>query len=380
MLHIVLGCAYVVAFAFLTWNAELSPFYYELPKDIIRVFASFNIFVAVVFGVVFVTVLNRENMRFEKKIGIQNQKLQAQNDEIEAQHGNLLRLNEKISKQNAELQESNQIIENKNYTILQSIRYAQRIQNAVLPSDEQAKLFLPEHFIFFRPCDIVSGDFYFFKKLPRQILLAAADCTGHGVPGAFMSMLGITLLNEITQKSHIYQANEVLDELRIQIKKSLRQVGKSGEQQDGLDIALCLISSENLEMSFSGAYNSCLIFRKKTSGKVEKTILEADRQPVGIYPRELPFSEHKFYLQHDDVFYLFSDGYQSQFGGEKNEKMKSKRFKGLLEQIFDLPVEEQKYILEKNFDEWKGDNAQTDDVVVIGVRIDNKFNQSKQYD
>ena len=317
-----------------------------------------------------------------EEINQQKEEIQTQRDEIEERNFQLVEKNEKIEKQQV--------------NILQSITYASRIQKALLPSFKILNDIFPENLIFLKPRDIVSGDFYYCKKINDLIIIAAADCTGHGVPGAFMSMLGITLLNEIVRYSEIKSSSEVLNELRNQIKVALRQTGQQGEQQDGMDIAFCAVNSKTLEMSFAGAHNPCWIFRKELRVKSEELIvkseklvlkndkiaenelftfhfslfiLEADRQPVGIFIKEKPFTENKFQLQKDDVFYIFSDGFSDQFGGKSNEKFKTARFKILLQEINQKTFSEQKQILENKFNDWRGDIEQTDDVLVIGIKI-----------
>jgi serine phosphatase RsbU (regulator of sigma subunit) len=306
---------------------------------------------------------------------------QRANNLLAYQNAQILQQKEEIITQRDEIEIQKQEIEIKHKQITASINYAKRIQEAVLPKKAFIELVLHEHFIFFKPRDIVSGDFYFIKQIKNYTLIAAADCTGHGVPGAFMNMLGVALLNELVRNSEIQTPAQLLNELRNQIKSSLQQIGQKTEQQDGMDIAFCSINNETLEMYFAGANNPCWIFRKEL--KVENELdekkllthdfklitLEADQQPVGIYLKENPFTENKFQLQKDDIIYLFSDGYTSQFGGEKNEKFKTKRFKELLSEICNLPLTEQKQILENKFIEWKGNQEQTDDVLVVSVKI-----------
>jgi len=305
--------------------------------------------------------------------------LEQQKEEIQTQANNLQEANNEIISQK-------DLIEKAHKNITDSILYAKRIQSAVLPESDYISQILPQHFILFKPRDIVSGDFYFIKQIKNITIVAVADCTGHGVPGAFMSMLGIALLNEIIASKEISTSAEVLDELRKQLKNSLQQTGQHGEQQDGMDIAFCAINIENYEMSFAGAHNPCWIFRNDELVVMSDELknydneqlithnsklitLEADRQPVGIFLKEKPFTEHKIQLEKDDVIFVFTDGYSSQFGSEKNETFKTKRFKELLSEICQLPLAEQKQILENNFKEWKGSNEQTDDVLVVGVKI-----------
>jgi serine phosphatase RsbU (regulator of sigma subunit) len=287
----------------------------------------------------------------------------------------ILKKNEELKQQKEEISATLEVvslqkkeIEDAQKQTNASISYAQRIQNAVLPNQKFIDTLLKEHFIFFKPRDIVSGDFYFIKQINDYFLIAAADCTGHGVPGAFMSMLGIAILNEITQKTEIMHSNQILNDLRRQIKNSLNQTGKIGEQQDGMDIAFCAINTTTLEMSFAGAYNPCWIFRT-TNNETNLIELAADRMPVGIHIKEKDFSEQIFQLQKGDVFYIFSDGYYSQFGGAANNKYKTKRLREFLQTNYHKSLSEQKEAIENEFNTWKGSNLQTDDVLVIGVGV-----------
>ncbi len=249
--------------------------------------------------------------------------------------------------------------------ITESIKYASRIQSAVLPVENDFSKYFSDYFVFFKPRDIVSGDFYFLQKVNNYILFAAIDCTGHGVPGAFMSMLGMAFLNEIVRKSEVTQANHVLNMLREQVKTSLKQTGKRKERKDGMDMALCVINTENNEMQYAGAYNPLVLIR-------ENKIIEykADKMPIGVYVKEKEtFTNHRIKLRKNDKIYLFSDGFSDQTGGEQKEKYMAKPFKRLLLQTSTLTMNAQKEKLEQVFNEWKGDMKQIDDVVIIGVEI-----------
>ncbi len=294
------------------------------------------------------------------------------------QNAQILQQKEEITTQRDEIKTQKIDIETKHLQIKASISYAKRIQEAVLPNENFIQTILPQHFILFKPRDDVSGDFYFIKKINNLILIAAADCTGHGVPGAFMSMLGVALLNELIRNTEIQTPAQLLNELRTQIKSSLQQTGRKNEQQDGMDIAFCVINKNTYEMSFAGAYNPCWIFRTEqitdtdnnsTITNTKLITIDADRQPVGIFVKEKQFSEKQFILQKDDVFYIFSDGYESQFGGEKNEKFKVKRLRELLTNICLLPLDNQKEILLQKLATWQKDMEQTDDILIIGVKI-----------
>jgi len=272
---------------------------------------------------------------------------------------------EEVVKQKDEIEKQRDEIADKNRSITDSIEYASRIQTAVLPSHEYAREILPEHFIFFRPRDIVSGDFYWMTQKDNLLVLIAADCTGHGVPGAFMSMLGVSFLNEIVNRHDITSANAILNQLRTDVKKTLGQEGKEGEAKDGMDLALCIVDLEKLKLQYAGAYNPFYLYRNN-----ELIEIKADRMPIGIYINEKEtFSNHEIELQKGDVFYIFSDGFQDQFGGEDGSKFKTKNFKKLLLEIHQKPMEEQHKLLEETIDDWRGRWEQVDDIIVMGVRV-----------
>jgi len=284
--------------------------------------------------------------------------------------------NKKITEKNAQILEANEeltvlneAISKQNNEIVDSINYAQRIQSAMLPPETYISELLDEVFILYKPRDIVSGDFYWIKKVNQYIIMAAADCTGHGVPGAFMSMLGISFLNEIVQRREITQANQVLNELRYQVKQSLRQHGQPDESKDGIEMAICIIDEKNRIMQFSGAFNPLYLIRDE-QGKPELTEIKADRMPLGYYQgKDKPFTNHDIKLEIGDTFYIFSDGYMDQKGGPDNKKFMSKNFKNLLLEIHEQPMYDQKKILDKTLSDWMGNNSQIDDILVVGVRV-----------
>lgn len=252
--------------------------------------------------------------------------------------------------------------------IVDSITYAKRIQSAMLPPESSFSELLNEHFIFYKPRDIVSGDFYWIKQVKQFVIIVAADCTGHGVPGAFMSMLGMSYLNEIVQRREVTKANQVLYEMRNQIRNSLRQNGKRDESKDGIDMALCVLDTENNTLQYAGA-NSPLYVIRNVKGKPELKEFKADRMPLGYYPGEdISFVNHDLQLDQGDAFYLFSDGFMDQKGGEGEKKFMSKKFKKLLLDIQDRSMADQKEFLIKTLSDWMGDHAQIDDLLVIGVR------------
>ncbi|MBI4645973.1 MAG: tetratricopeptide repeat protein [Bacteroidia bacterium] len=251
--------------------------------------------------------------------------------------------------------------------ITDSINYAKRIQQAVLPTGEYANNILSEHFIFFKPKDIVSGDFYWATRINEWLIVTVADCTGHGIPGAFMSMLGVSFLNEIVRKKEITNASEVLDHLRVSIIEALQQKGKEGEQQDGMDIAFCAINTITSILQFAGAKNSLCIIQKDRPNEVKE--LKAARMPVGIYIEMPPFPQSEISLTKGDIIYLSSDGYIDQFGGENRKKLTNKKYKEILLKISKEPMNIQKEMLIREFNNWIGENEQIDDVTVLGIRI-----------
>ncbi len=301
--------------------------------------------------------LQKDKERLEGIVKERTAEITQQKEEIETIADNLQVANEEISSKNV-------LLKQKNESITSSIEYASRIQHALLPPEEIIKKHLPENFILFKPRDIVSGDFYWFKQIDNYTVYAAADCTGHGVPGAFMSMLGISFLNEIVTKEKFYNPANILNKLRDKVKLSLRQTGKDHESKDGMDIAVCVIDNENFTVEYAGAYNPLYILRKE-----ELIEIKATRNPIGIYLKEKPFENHKFQLEKGDVLYTFSDGYVDQFGGEDDSKFKTKNFKKLLLKIYDKPMDKQKEILDGMLLQWQGKTEQTDDIIVFGVRI-----------
>ncbi|MDA3953236.1 MAG: response regulator [Bacteroidales bacterium] len=277
----------------------------------------------------------------------------------------IMKQGDKIAEQKYKIKIQHDIVRKQNKKIEDSILYAKRIQSAVLPPNRFIQHLLSEHFIFYKPRDIVSGDFYWTKQVGDKIFIAAADCTGHGVPGALMSMLGITFLNEIITKTSDIHADEILNELRIHIISSLRQTGSTGESRDGLDIALCIIDFEKQIIEYAGANNPLYLIRDN-----ELIETKADRMPIGIHRRaKESFHNNIIEIQKDDLIYIFSDGFVDQFGGEDGRKYLSANFRKLLLDNCTKTLHEQKLIIERSFEEWKGERKQLDDILVIGFKI-----------
>lgn len=280
--------------------------------------------------------------------------------------GLLINMVRQKQRANKVLEEKNELISHQKQEITDSIRYASRIQSAVLPSATLLSESLKEHFVLFLPRDIVSGDFYWFTKQGDKVVLVASDCTGHGVPGAFMSMLGVSFLYEIVNKDNILQPAQILNKLRELIKVTLSQTGKQNEQKDGMDISLSVLDLTNMKLEWAGAFNSLYLVRNK-----ELTEYKADKMPVAIHVNDhQSFTNHEIQLESGDTFYMFSDGFSDQFGGPDGRKFMSKRFKQFLVDINELPMEAQKEQLNKTHMDWRGDSyEQIDDIIVFGVRV-----------
>lgn len=270
-----------------------------------------------------------------------------------------------LFKKNKKIRQAKDKLTYQKKQITDSIEYASKIQTAILPPDEFITQLIPEHFIFYKPRDIVSGDFYWVTEKNDKIVIAVVDCTGHGVPGAFMSMLGTAILNEIVNTDEEQKANTILNLLRERIKKSLHQTGKEDEAKDGMDISLCVLDKSNDVLQFAGAYNSLFIISDNQS-----TTIKGDRMPIGIYRNEKEsFTNHAINIHQGDMLYMFTDGYVDQFGGKNKRKFRIAPFRDLLFTIHDKSMDEQKKILETKFNSWKGSLEQIDDVLVFGYRI-----------
>ena len=308
------------------------------------------LFSAWLFYKIRVRSIEAQKKHLEALVKERTRELEEANIEIEAQRDMATVQRDQISQQKKEIEDS--------------IHYAQRIQRSLLPSREVMKKTLPEHFILFKPRDIVSGDFYWANFVKDKFIITAADCTGHGVPGAFMSMLGIAFLNDIVNKQENINAGEILDNLRSEIIHALGQKGAEGEAKDGMDMALCIIDSDRQSLQFAGANNSLYLIRGN-----ELMETKGDKMPVAIYENMPSFTPHVIKLKPGDAVYLFSDGYADQFGGTNGKKFMYKAFKELLIANSGKSMPEQQDILEQTMKDWMGGIEQIDDMVVIGMRI-----------
>ena len=278
---------------------------------------------------------------------------------------------DKLASANFEIQFKNNQLELQQLEITDSIKYASMIQNAVLLPQFNLEKTFSDHFIFFKPKEILSGDFYWFKEFYGKYYFACADCTGHGFSGAMMSMLGISFLNELT---HHYNDKDtkpsiVLDKLRLKIVETLHQTGEIGQIRDGMDIILCMYDPETSKLEFASAYNVLYQINKKEDGSFELHEHKGDRMPVGIYDTTEPFTNHSINVKKGDTFYLVTDGYIDQFGGPNRKKINKQNVKNLLLSIQHLNLTEQRLYFKEFLKSWIGTLEQVDDITVVGIKI-----------
>jgi serine phosphatase RsbU (regulator of sigma subunit) len=264
-----------------------------------------------------------------------------------------------------ELMNQNLILENKNHQITDSIKYAKHIQRAILPPINALKSHLKESFVFYKPKDIVAGDFYWFEKLNDGVILfAAADSTGHGVPGAMVSVVCTNSLNQAVKEFGLRDPGLILDKVRELVINCFQK--SETDVKDGMDISLCAIDLNNQTLKWAGANNPLWIIRNNTD---EVEVVKADKQSVAITEKPLPFTTHTVQLNTGDCFYLFTDGYADQFGGESSKKFMQKRLKELLLRIYKKPMELQKKLIHDNLLTWMGNLEQVDDICFVGIKL-----------
>lgn len=277
-------------------------------------------------------------------------------------------LENKVAERTRELKEEKQKVEDAHKEIKDSINYAKRIQEAILPLKETIDNYLKEYFILYKPKDIVAGDFYWFYSLPQQnsVLIAAVDCTGHGVPGAFMSMIGNEQLTKIINEKNISQPDLILNELHKGVRAALKQDQIHAETRDGMDIALCKINLKENYVEYAGAMRPFWMVRDNVLHEVK-----ADKQPIGGLDGDYrtPFTNNRIDLQKGDTIYLFTDGYADQFGGEKGKKFMIKNFSKFLLEVNQASMDKQQQLLNERIENWKGNHEQIDDILVIGIKI-----------
>lgn len=271
-----------------------------------------------------------------------------------------------LSDANRKLQSVNKSIDEKNKDLIASIEYARLIQDAIFPSAHSIKSILPNSFLLYKPKEIVSGDFLWLEKVGDKIFIAAVDCTGHGVPGAFMSIVGHNLLNETVLEHKIHTPSEILNKLNEGIQHTLKETVANHLVRDGMDIALCCIHPKLQIVEFAGAYNPLYLVR---DGFLRE--FKADKFPIGMSwnGNAKSFQNSTIEYMPGDMIYLFTDGYADQFGGPNGKKFKYERFQSLLRTISTMPIYEQREILNSEFINWKEDLVQIDDVMVVGIRL-----------
>jgi len=308
----------------------------------------------------------KKTEEYLKEILEEKAKLEIQKKENEEQVKMLWEQSTSIHNEKERIEKLKTQVEYRHKEIIDSVHYAKKIQQAILPSQELVNDLLPDSFIFFNPKNIVSGDFFWVHRIDEhKVLYAAVDCTGHGVPGAFMSIMGYNLLEQIVVKNQLDQPALILNELTKSVIRSLKQTNELGSVKDGMDIALCKVDFQNHTLEYAGAHNSLYLIR---NGNLTET--KADRKSVGISAsKSTEFSNHTMNLVKGDCLYIFSDGYADQKGGAENTKFFYQPFKDLLVEIHQQSMQEQKQKLESVISSWKGDRGQIDDMLIIGLRI-----------
>ena len=342
--HTIIVCAilsvYHISFFFLYYHPEVP-------------ISSGGLLIFVALCVMFI-IANKIRFDITKKNFIISRELEEQNLKIIEQKESLENLYEELSE--------------KNEAITDSITYAQRIQNAKLPDVAEIKQAFPEHFVLFKPRDIVSGDFYWFKTIGHENFIVAADCTGHGVPGAFMSVIGSTLLSQIIEVERVFEPGLILSRLNVTLIESLSS-SENEKVNDGMDIAICSFNSKTKILKYAGAKNPMLLI---SNGEME--VVKGDRRPIGAgyddTMSDKPFPTHEYLIDDPTMIYIFSDGFQDQFGGKKARKYGRSKFYKKLEEISLKNPVDQVAILEGEYDNWvKDDNDQLDDILVIGFSV-----------
>jgi sigma-B regulation protein RsbU (phosphoserine phosphatase) len=302
----------------------------------------------------------------EEKVKERTLKIEKQKEKIESQRDILEEQRNVLAEKNVQLNEANIEIEEQKKNIMDSIHYARRIQSAILPSMTYIDAHLPDNFIFYLPKDIVSGDFYWMNETDGRLMVAAVDCTGHGVPGAFMSIVGFNQLNQIVNIKKVRKASEILNELNKGVISTLNENTGKSSLRDGMDMAICVFHPDKKKLDFAGANNPMLLIRDNQIHGYK-----GNRFPIGAFEGGQPqeFTNHEIELFKGDCIYLFSDGYADQFGGPNNKKFLSRRFEELIFEIHNEPLPLQKEILNNRLIAWMGENEQVDDILVIGIKI-----------
>lgn len=324
-------------------------------------------FIGIAFVLVLLIITTRAYFRKQKdmqELEKRKEEIEGQRNEIGAQRDEIEAQRDEIEAQRDLVQEQKEQIEKTHHDISSSIDYAMRLQDAMLPGPALLEEHFSSHLIFFRPKQKVSGDFYWWTQSGNKVIIAVADCTGHGVPGAFMSLLGASLLKEIVNREGITCPGKILDRMREEVIISLNQRGSMGEQKDGMDMGLITIDTESLQCQFAGANAPLYLLRRG-----QMSSYHPDLMPISHYENMDPFNTTELQLETDDQLYLFSDGYADQFGGEKRKKFKYNTFRQVITEYADLSMPRQQQVLSDTIREWQGKYEQTDDMVIVGIKI-----------
>ncbi len=296
---------------------------------------------------------------------LEKQQLERERQHLQEKTKRLWEQSLAIHKEKERIDQLRKEIEARHREMVDSVNYALRIQTALLPKKEYLDQVFREYFVLWMPKQIVSGDFYWVKKVGSRLFIVASDCTGHGVPGAFMSLLGISFLEQIVGNNPMQDADNILDQLRKMVINALQQ-SQSSETKDGMDLALLIVDTDTMKAQYAGANNPVYMYRQ---GQLIE--LKPVKNPIGIYFRQKPFEKIDLQITHEDIFYMFSDGYPDQFNGQTGRKITKKRFKEILIKlnVDGIPLNEQGEVLKQILLEWKGQARQVDDIMVLGMRI-----------
>ncbi|MGQ0828622.1 MAG: two-component regulator propeller domain-containing protein [Bacteroidota bacterium] len=347
------------------WNEKPVTFKFTILPPWWKTWWFYTLVAVVAFVSIYLFIIVRTRNLEKAKVALEQ--------EVELRTYQLRKEKEKVEVINKEVIEQKAIIEAKNHDITDSIKYAKNIQEALLPPLQNLHNEINNAFVLYLPKDIVSGDFYWFAKRNNKRFIASVDCTGHGVPGAFMSIIGNTILNEIVSEKNITQPAEILNELHAGVKTALKQSNSENERRDGMDIALCSLNEDNTILEYAGANRPLWVFRKNKSGEEAYEMTKANKFPIGGLEMEneekRKFTNHSIPVSAGDMIYIFSDGYADQFGGERGKKFMLGNMQKLVAGIYTKPIKEQEQLLHKAFAGWKGNLEQIDDVLVIGFRI-----------
>lgn len=276
------------------------------------------------------------------------------------------KLKERLISSTRELTQRNEFLKEQHKHFEDSINYAERIQAAIMPPSKLIESALPESFVFYLPRDVVSGDFYFVEDLGEEVIFAAVDCTGHGIPGALISVIGFNYIHRAVTEKKLSQPSDILKFLDVGVNERLRQTDNESGVKDGMELSLCNLNKKTRVLQYSGAYNPIYIISNN-----ELKIIKADKFEIGVNPDGVAddYNNHTIQLSKGDCVYLFSDGYADQFGGPKGKKFMYKQLREKLIEVNHLPMEEQHKILSSAFHKWKSNEEQVDDVLLIGVRV-----------